>query len=122
MKIAPSKQASLSARQQKILSDQNSASFGKSYFQLCQLYSLPVLTHLINHEPNTLSLDVDKIHKDEEWSPVLVALKKNRDLSRISIFSEANVRKDMIKDAGNRFDNGRGSVKTVFRILPELMR
>lgn len=122
MKIAPSKQASLSARQQKILSDQNSASFGKSYFQLCQLYSLPVLTHLINHEPNTLSLDVDKIHKDEEWSPVLVALKKNRDLSRISIFSEANGRKDMIKDAGNRFDNGRGSVKTVFRILPELMR
>ena len=121
MKIAAAKRATLSSRQQKVLDEQNSASFARRYFQLCQLHSLPVLTHLINHEPSTLFLDVDKIHKDEEWSPVLMALKKNRDLRRISIFSEENERKPIVKEIGNRFENGGGSVKTIFRILPELM-
>jgi hypothetical protein len=121
MKIASGKQVNLSSKQQRVLQDQNSASFGRSYFQLCQLYSLPVLSHIINHEPDMLSLDVDKVHKDEEWSPILMALKKNRDLVRISIFSESNDTKHMVKEVGNRFQNGGGPVKTVFRILPELM-
>jgi hypothetical protein len=120
MKIA--KKSNLSSKQHKILNQEGPPSFGKTYFQLCQLYSMPILTHVINHETDTLLLDVDRIHKDEEWTPIMMALKKNRDLVNIHIFSEASsVNKPAVKEVGNRFQQGNHSVKTIFRILPELM-
>ncbi|KAJ3303230.1 hypothetical protein HDV03_004057 [Kappamyces sp. JEL0829] len=82
--ILPAKPGNLSSRQHKSLIEQDSSSFGKAYFQLCQLYSFPVLTHVICHDASTLMLDVGRVHKDEEWTPILMALKKNRTLASIS--------------------------------------
>jgi hypothetical protein len=67
-------------------------------------------------------LNVDAVHKDEEWSPILISLKRNRNLTKISVFSDSKDTKDAAKEVGNRFQDGGRAVKSVFRILPELMR
>jgi hypothetical protein len=110
----------LSSKQHKALTESKSNSFGKSYFQICQVLSLPILTHLIHHDPTTLLLAVDKVHKDEEWAPILIALKKNRDLGRITLFS-SEATPSSIREVGHRFHQSNKPVKTVFRILPELI-
>lgn len=111
--------ATLTSAQHKVLNDNGTTSFGKTYFQLCQLYSLPVQTHLIHHEPTTLLLDVDKIHKDEDWAPILMALRKSKDLVKISLLSDVKQAKSTSNEAVTRFASG--SVKTIVRILPQLM-
>ncbi|KAJ3367404.1 Centrosomal protein of 78 kDa [Kappamyces sp. JEL0680] len=119
--ILPAKPGNLSSRQHKSLIEQDSSSFGKAYFQLCQLYSFPVLTHVICHDASTLMLDVGRVHKDEEWTPILMALKKNRTLASISVYSEASHLQPRIREVGNRFQAGAGAVKSIFRILPDIM-
>lgn len=78
----------LTSQQVKSLERQNS-SFGKAYFQICQLHNLTVLPHLISNNPCELDLDIQKISKDQEFTPVIISLKKNRDLQKISIHSES---------------------------------
>nr|KAJ3419959.1 Centrosomal protein of 78 kDa [Polyrhizophydium stewartii] len=47
-----------------------SSSFGRAYFSLCQLHSIPVLTQVMTpalEAHNHLYLDVDRVRRDEEW-------------------------------------------------------
>ena len=71
--------------------------FGKTYFSLCQLHSLPILTELMTpalESRNELYLDVERIKKDEEWTPLLKAIRENRDLSQIHIYSNGSPQRE----------------------------
>ena len=64
--------------------------FGNSYFSLCQLHSVPIITDLLTpslESNNHLYLDVDKVKRDQDWDPILKALKLSTDLKHIHIFS-----------------------------------
>ncbi|KAL2913412.1 hypothetical protein HK105_207024 [Polyrhizophydium stewartii] len=70
-----------------------SSSFGRAYFSLCQLHSIPVLTQVMTpalEAHNHLYLDVDRVRRDEEWGPLLRAIHQNRDLAQIFIFSNGS--------------------------------
>ncbi|KAH9246372.1 hypothetical protein BASA81_016087 [Batrachochytrium salamandrivorans] len=59
------------------------SSFGRTYFLLCQLHSLPVLTEVLRptlHTSSQLHLDIDRIRRKGEWTPLLQTLHQNRDL------------------------------------------
>ncbi|KAJ3311491.1 hypothetical protein HDV04_003978 [Boothiomyces sp. JEL0838] len=116
MKVLERTNSSKCAHTHEILDHGGPTSFGRTYFSLCQLYSLPVLTHVINHDNNHLFLDVERIVKDEEWSPILKALRKNRDLAKICVYSTEDISET---EVGNRFENHSG--KSIVRILPDLV-
>ncbi|KAI8895083.1 hypothetical protein BC833DRAFT_180381 [Globomyces pollinis-pini] len=107
-------------KQHQKLNSGPSDSFARTYFSLCQLYSVPVLTHLINHDNQHLFLDVNKVSKDEEWSPILKALRGNRDLVRICIYSNLMNDQTVLEESGNRFQS-KQIVKSIYRILPDLL-
>ncbi|KAJ3323971.1 hypothetical protein HDV06_000947 [Boothiomyces sp. JEL0866] len=116
MKVPQRTNSSKCAHTHEILDHGGPTSFGRTYFSLCQLYSLPVLTHVINHDNNHLFLDVERIVKDEEWSPIIKSLRKNRDLAKICVYSVESI---SITDIGNRFEGHSG--KSIVRILPDLI-
>ncbi|EGF79227.1 hypothetical protein BATDEDRAFT_89893 [Batrachochytrium dendrobatidis JAM81] len=67
-----------------------SSSFGRTYFSLCHLHFLPVRTEVMRpalESNNQLYLDVDRIKRDREWTPLLQAIHQNRDLMQLSVFS-----------------------------------
>ncbi|KAH9276176.1 hypothetical protein BASA83_001450 [Batrachochytrium salamandrivorans] len=70
------------------------SSFGRTYFLLCQLHSLPVLTEVLRptlHTSSQLHLDIDRIRRKGEWTPLLQTLHQNRDLVQISVFSNRRI-------------------------------
>jgi hypothetical protein len=70
----------------------------------------------MNQENNVLYLNVDKIVKDQDWSPILKSLKRNRDLKRITVLSDRQI----IKGNGTRFETGTGT--SIQRIMPDLVK
>jgi hypothetical protein len=95
----------------------SSNTFPSTYYALCQLYNVPVLTHIMNHESNVLYLDVDRVLKDQDWSPIMKAIKKNRDLKRITIQSDKTIK---ISGSTTRFDTV--GVSNLVRMLPDLTK
>jgi Ran GTPase-activating protein (RanGAP) involved in mRNA processing and transport len=95
----------LSSKQVKNLEGQT-ISFGKAYIKSCQLHNVNVLPHLISADPCHLDLDVTKFASDQDWTPVIASLKKNRDLQKIVINANARARMD-----------GKNNLK----LLPDLM-
>ncbi|KAJ3274520.1 hypothetical protein HDV01_002648 [Terramyces sp. JEL0728] len=116
MKVLERTNSSKCAHTHEILDHGGPTSFGRTYFSLCQLYSLPILPHVINHENNHLLLDVERIVKDEEWSPILKALRKNRDLVKVCVYSADTI---STTEIGNRFESHTG--KSIVRVLPDLI-
>ncbi|KAI8852208.1 hypothetical protein BC829DRAFT_430832 [Chytridium lagenaria] len=58
----------------------------------CQQKQRPLLPHVVStylELCNKLHIDGDKLKRDEEWEPILKALKTNTDLGEIHIFSDA---------------------------------
>ncbi|KAI8924158.1 hypothetical protein BC831DRAFT_467086 [Entophlyctis helioformis] len=77
----------------ELLDSGGSTSFGRTYFSLCELHSLPVMTEVMTpalESKNHLYVDVDRVRRDEDWSPLLKALRQNRDLTQIYVFSNGN--------------------------------
>ncbi|KAJ3210072.1 Centrosomal protein of 78 kDa [Dinochytrium kinnereticum] len=67
-------------------------SFGQAYFLACQQKQRPLLPHVVSSYLelcNKLHIDGDKLKKDEDWEPILRALKTNKDLAEIHFFSDA---------------------------------
>jgi centrosomal protein CEP78 len=95
----------LTAKQVKGLQEQKS-SFGKAYLQSCKLHNVTFLPHLISSNPCHLDLDIQKINTDLEWIPVIIALKKNRELAKV-----------VISDSKTKT----GDEKRVSKILPDIM-
>jgi hypothetical protein len=71
----------------------------------------------MNHESNVLFLDVDRVLKDQDWTPIMKAIKKNRDLKRITIQSEKPVK---YFGSTTRFESV--GVSNLMRMLPDLTK
>ncbi|KAJ3331098.1 Centrosomal protein of 78 kDa [Blyttiomyces sp. JEL0837] len=83
-----------SCHRHKILDGGGSTHFGQAYYNACQQRQSPILAQVISPSlemSNCLHLDADKIKKEDDWIPVMKAIKVNRDLKEIRLFSNASI-------------------------------
>ncbi|KAI9342591.1 hypothetical protein BDR26DRAFT_859221 [Obelidium mucronatum] len=79
-----------SCHRHKILDGGGSTPFGQTYFQACQSRQSPVLAQVISPAlelKRHLHIDVDGIKREEDWEPIMKALRKNEDLKEIRLRS-----------------------------------
>lgn len=68
-------------------------SFSQSYIAFCNVHSLPVSGDILSPDldaTSTLSLEVDRVKKDEDWVPLMKALRRDTTLLRIHLYSNGH--------------------------------
>ncbi|KAJ3140819.1 hypothetical protein HK100_008990 [Physocladia obscura] len=88
--VAESKKAFQESNSSKELNGGGSTPFGQSYFQACLNRQAPILAQVISPalELNRqLHIDVDSIKREEDWEPLMKALRVNNDLKEIRLRS-----------------------------------
>ncbi|KAJ3031564.1 UNVERIFIED_CONTAM: hypothetical protein HDU68_002662 [Siphonaria sp. JEL0065] len=79
-----------SCHRHRILDGGGSTPFGQTYFQACQNRQSPVLAQVISPAlelKRHLHIDVDGIKREEDWEPIMKALRINEDLKEIRLRS-----------------------------------
>ncbi|KAI8904802.1 hypothetical protein EDD86DRAFT_249568 [Gorgonomyces haynaldii] len=99
-------------------------SFIDLYLSACQYYQSPVLSHIVSpplESDRHLYIELDKLVRDGDWSPLLRALKETRDLEHLIVFS--NEKKPVKIEMGHRFTKSKTSPQqfSLLRIFPQLM-
>ncbi|KAI8611742.1 hypothetical protein BC830DRAFT_634822 [Chytriomyces sp. MP71] len=79
-----------SCHRHRILDGGGTTPFGQAYFQACMNRQTPVLAQVISpalEMMHQLHIDVDGIKREEDWEPLLKALRHNSDLMEIRMRS-----------------------------------
>ena len=70
----------------------NANSFSQSYIAYCQVHSLPVSPDILSpflESESALYLEIQRMKRDEDYIPVIKALKKDTSLKSIILYSDA---------------------------------
>ncbi|KAJ3238796.1 Centrosomal protein of 78 kDa [Chytriomyces hyalinus] len=81
---------STSCHRHRILDGGGSTPYGQAYFQACQNRQSPVLAQVISPALELLHhlhIDIDGIKREEDWEPIMKALRINSDLKEIRLRS-----------------------------------
>ncbi|KAJ3264222.1 Centrosomal protein of 78 kDa [Chytriomyces hyalinus] len=81
---------STSCHRHRILDGGGSTPYGQAYFQACQNRQSPVLAQVISPALELLHhlhIDIDGIKREEDWEPIMKALRINGDLKEIRLRS-----------------------------------
>ena len=71
-----------------------STNFTQSYISLCHIQSLPLSSCVLSASldtHNSLTVDLEKLKKDEDYGPLLKALRKDASLNEIHFFSNEGI-------------------------------
>ncbi|KAJ3065230.1 hypothetical protein HDU98_011400, partial [Podochytrium sp. JEL0797] len=81
---------STSCHRHRILDGGGSTPFGQTYFQACLNRQSPVLAQVISPAlelKKHLHIDIDGIKREEDWAPIMKAVRMNEDLKEIRLRS-----------------------------------
>ncbi|ORY49922.1 hypothetical protein BCR33DRAFT_713523 [Rhizoclosmatium globosum] len=103
-----------SCHRHRILDGGGTTPFGQTYFQACLNRQSPVLAQVISpalEMRRHLHIDIDSIKKEEDWEPIMKALRVNEDLKEIRLRSNMGpgmqgISSDVIIDVGNSIQRG----------------
>ncbi|KAJ1552356.1 Centrosomal protein of 78 kDa, partial [Cladochytrium tenue] len=68
-----------------------SPTFAQAYARACELRQVPILPHIVSPALDALGhllVDCDRIKREDDWDPVIRAVRANRDLRRIHFVSD----------------------------------